>query len=216
MNSFRPSNNLAQAASELESMRCLNDDTVEFPTSARALLYSIPGNDRCIDCGSLHPQWASVTFGALLCLQCSGTHRSYGVQTSFVRSVDMDTWSHTQVLRMLEGGNAQLQQFFDRHRMSSDDSRNMKQKRYHTKAAKFYRIHLAQHAQDVKDAGVYLGREATRQRVQQQQQQDGASCNSSDEDNSQQQSQEQPCSASTMQPHQQTQQQQQQQQIAVQ
>lgn len=206
MNSFRPT--LAQVASELELMRCLpvHDDSVEFPIAARALLYSLPGNDRCMDCGSLHPQWASVSFGALLCLQCSGTHRSYGVQTSFVRSVDMDAWSHSQILRMLEGGNAQLQQFFDRHRMSSHDNNNMKRKRYHTKAAKFYRIHLAHHAQDVRDAGVYLGREASRQRVQHKQnQQDDAAggTNTSDEDRSQKQPPEQLCSASTVQPQQQ-------------
>ena len=204
MNSFRPT--LAQVASELESMRCLpvHNDSVEFPITARTLLYSLPGNDRCMDCGSLHPQWASVSFGALLCLQCSGTHRSYGVQTSFVRSVDMDAWSHSQILSMLEGGNAQLQQFFDRHRMSSHDNNNMKRKRYHTKAAKFYRIHLAHHAQDVRNAGVYLGREASRQRVQQQHQQDDASGSTytSGEDHSQKQSPEQLCSASTVQPHQ--------------
>ena len=164
MSYLRPNNDLlAQVASELESMRCLPlHDGVEFPMTARALLYSLPGNTNCVDCGALHPQWASVSFGALMCLQCSGKHRSYGVQTSFVRSVDMDTWSHAQVLSMLEGGNSQLISFFDRHRMGNSTA--LRAKRYHTKAAKFYRTNLAKHAQDVSASGVYMGREASRQK----------------------------------------------------
>lgn len=235
MNYLRPNNNninnksnlLSKAASDLESMRCLpaDDDSVDFPMTARTLLYSLPGNQNCVDCGALHPQWASVSYGALLCLQCSGKHRSYGVQTSFVRSVDMDTWSHRQVLRMLEGGNEQLQQFFDRHRMGNNSSNNSSNntivtgavratgsifhKRYHTKAAAFYRTHLAVHAQEVGDAGRYRGREASRQKH----------CGSSDDDCStesesseqqqrqraavqHQQQQEQHCSQAPLQPQQ--------------
>jgi len=176
---------LNQTASELESMRCLPaHDGIEFPIAARALLYSLPGNTHCCDCGAAHPSWASVSFGTLLCLQCSGKHRSLGVATSFVRSIDMDTWSHGQVLAMLEGGNTQLQQFFKRHRMGSTNKHSTK--RYHTKAAQFYRTHLKKHVQDVVEDGPYEGREASRQKScqkqaqqkqhQQQQQQQRKAC----------------------------------------
>lgn len=36
---------------------------------------AIPGNDKCCDCGMKHPQWASVSFGNVFCLECSGVHR---------------------------------------------------------------------------------------------------------------------------------------------
>lgn len=161
---------LSQVSSELESMRSLPiHDGVEFPIAARSLLYSLEGNQHCVDCGAAHPQWASVSFGTLLCLQCSGQHRSLGVATSFVRSIDMDTWSHSQLLKMLEGGNAQLQQFLERHRMGNNAPRQVRSKRYHTKAAKFYRIHLAKHVDEVADAGVYQGREVARQKCRRQQ-----------------------------------------------
>jgi hypothetical protein len=57
---------------------------------------------------------------------------------------------------MLEGGNGQLQHFFERHNMGT------LRQRYHTKAAQFYRLHLTQHINLVRQAGVYQGREASR------------------------------------------------------
>jgi Putative GTPase activating protein for Arf len=33
------------------------------------------GNDCCADCESEHTEWASVSFGILLCANCSGLHR---------------------------------------------------------------------------------------------------------------------------------------------
>lgn len=148
-----------QVASELDDLKCVSHrhDGTQFPDSCRSMLYSIPGNDRCVDCSAPgHHQWASISYGGLLCIRCSGRHRSYGVQTSFVRSIDMDTWSHTQVLCMLEGGNEQLKRFFDRHHMANIDSR------YMTKAALFYRTNLKSHVENVANSGPYKGREATR------------------------------------------------------
>lgn len=36
---------------------------------------ALPGNDKCAECGMKHPQWASVSFGTVFCLECSGVHR---------------------------------------------------------------------------------------------------------------------------------------------
>lgn len=35
-------------------------------------LRSIPGNTHCADCGAACPEWASITHGALVCIDCSG------------------------------------------------------------------------------------------------------------------------------------------------
>jgi len=67
-------------------------------------LKAFPGNDRCVDCGLPSPEWASVTLGVFMCLECSGAHRSLGTHISFVRSVRMDSWSPQQIEMMRAGG----------------------------------------------------------------------------------------------------------------
>lgn len=154
------SNALLKASAELDGLRKAGG--ARFPPLCRSLLRTLPGNQSCMDCGAANPEWASVTYGCLICMQCSGRHRSYGVQTSFVRSVDMDDWTADQVLAMLEGGNDQLQTFFDRHHMGRTSS--AAKKRYHTKASLFYRTHLSKHVATVVKQGSYQGREESRKR----------------------------------------------------
>lgn len=150
---------IARAALELEEMRESGRE-IRFPPACRRLLRSLPGNQQCADCSIPNPDWASVTYGSLYCLVCSGRHRSYGVQTSFVRSVDMDAWTHQQVLAVLEGGNAQLEGFLERHQMGRKSPKA--HCRYHTKAGRFYKTNLWQHVRLVANAGKYQGREASR------------------------------------------------------
>jgi hypothetical protein len=154
---------LNQAASELEKLRSVpKHDGIDFPWACRQIMNSLPGNSTCVDCCSRNPEWASVTYGVLICTKCAGRHRSYGVQNSFVKSVNMDAWSHSQVLAMLEGGNDQLNLFFDRHQMGNASS--LTAKRYHTKAGLFYRSNLSKHVELVSNKGLYEGREASRRK----------------------------------------------------
>jgi len=93
----------------------------------------------------------------------------------------MDGWKVHEILSMLEGGNEQLDQFFERHEMgksgggggsggdgnattklSSPTAINALLDRYKTKAASFYRQHLINHAKELGKGGVYKGREASR------------------------------------------------------
>ncbi|XP_015071113.1 ADP-ribosylation factor GTPase-activating protein AGD3-like isoform X1 [Solanum pennellii] len=53
-------------------------------------LKRIPGNDKCADCGAPGPEWASLNLGLLICIECSGVHRNFGVHISKVRSLKLD------------------------------------------------------------------------------------------------------------------------------
>eukprot|EP00535_Pseudo-nitzschia_heimii_P000417 CAMPEP_0197187482 /NCGR_PEP_ID=MMETSP1423-20130617/15931_1 /TAXON_ID=476441 /ORGANISM="Pseudo-nitzschia heimii, Strain UNC1101" /LENGTH=192 /DNA_ID=CAMNT_0042639057 /DNA_START=45 /DNA_END=623 /DNA_ORIENTATION=+ len=157
-----------KVANELEELRFhdntsrndIHSDGAPFPRSCRKLLRSIPGNSKCVDCENRNPDWASVTYGVLLCTKCSGKHRSYGVSTSRVRSITMDCWSHSQVLAMLEGGNEQLKNFFNRHDM--DEKSKVFNQRYQTKAARFYRENMEHHVAKIEKTGEWMGRAASR------------------------------------------------------
>jgi len=62
-------------------------------------------NNRCFECGVQDPQWISVNNGIFICLNCAGLHRSFGVQVSFVRSLEMDNISDLQKKMLVYGGN---------------------------------------------------------------------------------------------------------------
>jgi Arf-GAP/coiled-coil/ANK repeat/PH domain-containing protein len=81
-NSVDASSLLEQAAMELS--RITENELVPFPPNCHQLLRSIPGNQVCADCHSVEPDWASVCYGAVICMQCSGKHRSLGVQVRLV------------------------------------------------------------------------------------------------------------------------------------
>ncbi|SZF00194.1 unnamed protein product [Blumeria hordei] len=54
------------------------------------------GNCWCADCGSgVKTEWVSINLGVILCIECSGIHRSLGTHISKIRSLTLDSQSFT-------------------------------------------------------------------------------------------------------------------------
>lgn len=94
-----------------------------------------PASRCCMDCGAARPEWASISFAVLLCIECSGHHRRMGTHISRVRSCRMDAWTEPQLGVFEYGGNARMAEFFAANGLSSAGP----QQRYQTPAAEWYR-----------------------------------------------------------------------------
>lgn len=113
----------------------------QMAPDVQARIRSLPGNNKCCDCDNINPQWASISYGCLMCLECSGHHRSMGVHLSFVRSIQMDSWTEKQIMAMEKsGGNDKLVQFF---KSKGIDKTLSIPKKYNAKQAEYYRNRLS-------------------------------------------------------------------------
>ncbi|VFV34326.1 arf-gap with ank repeat and [Lynx pardinus] len=99
----------AQILASLQGCRSAKDKTrVGNHNAALAVqaVRTVRGNSFCIDCDAPNPDWASLNLGALMCIECSGTHRHLGAHLSRVRSLDLDDWPPELLAVMTAMGNA--------------------------------------------------------------------------------------------------------------
>ncbi|KAJ9191874.1 hypothetical protein DTO164E3_8621 [Paecilomyces variotii] len=90
----------------------IRSDSNSYEENPAKLLQTIQeadqGNNWCADCGSTSKvEWVSINLGIILCIECSGIHRSLGTHISKVRSLtlDVNSFSNDIVEILLQIGN---------------------------------------------------------------------------------------------------------------
>ncbi|GET02868.1 arf-GAP with coiled-coil, ANK repeat and PH domain-containing protein 2 isoform X2 [Rhizophagus clarus] len=73
-------------ANEFNLNKKVNDEETLNSKQSISKIRELPGNDICADCKCKDPQWASTNFGTLLCIECSGIHRSLGVHLGNIKT----------------------------------------------------------------------------------------------------------------------------------
>lgn len=62
-------------------------------------------NRSCAECDRENPDWVSLNLGCVMCIDCSGVHRSLGVHVSKVRSLALDDLDREEYLMLRDIGN---------------------------------------------------------------------------------------------------------------
>ncbi|RMJ28252.1 ARF GTPase activator [Aspergillus sp. HF37] len=90
----------------------VRNDSSSFEENPSRLLQVVleadQGNNWCADCGSTSKvEWVSINLGIILCIECSGIHRSLGTHISKIRSLtlDVNSFSNDIVEILLQIGN---------------------------------------------------------------------------------------------------------------
>ncbi|KAK3835503.1 MAG: hypothetical protein J3R72DRAFT_451676 [Linnemannia gamsii] len=95
------------------SARTADKSTNDKHTRILKALLLKPGNKHCVDCRKKDPRWASFNLGCLMCIRCSGVHRSMGTHISKVKSIDLDSWTAEQVENMIKWGNEKANKYWE-------------------------------------------------------------------------------------------------------
>ncbi|KAG0378432.1 hypothetical protein BGX24_003881, partial [Mortierella sp. AD032] len=96
------SNPSATASTTSDHRNSIDENSVGEQHLGSRLLHAMRESDLsntvCAECGAKNPDWCVINLGILVCIECSGIHRSLGTHISKVRSFTLDTNSYTRDL----------------------------------------------------------------------------------------------------------------------
>lgn len=65
----------------------------------------LASNPTCAECSKPDPDWVSLNIGCVVCIDCSGVHRSLGVHISKMRSLTLDDLEPAEYTMLISTGN---------------------------------------------------------------------------------------------------------------
>ncbi|KAF7732819.1 centaurin beta [Apophysomyces ossiformis] len=125
LNSNKSPTRLRNKGSAISHAIEVKDSSTSSSENNRVLLKTLrqtPGNDKCADCRAEAPEWASINLGVIVCIECSGIHRSLGVHVSKIRSLVLDKWETETIEVMLRIGNTEANRIFEQQIPSDMES----------------------------------------------------------------------------------------------
>lgn len=103
-------NKSGHAANDIASL----GRSLSFAKKTRAGVVSLlAANTKCADCDSESPDWVSINIGSIVCLRCSGVHRSLGAHISKMRSLTLDRLEPTLLTMLQKLGNVEINRIYE-------------------------------------------------------------------------------------------------------
>jgi hypothetical protein len=104
---------------------CVQEPLFSFSQTQREIVSQIlAANPECADCGQKSPDWASINMGVVVCIECSGIHRSLGVHVSKVRSLTLDRLDFEVLQLLLVLGNERINAVWEAMAMGRNPDEN--------------------------------------------------------------------------------------------
>ncbi|XP_024543879.1 arf-GAP domain and FG repeat-containing protein 2-like isoform X1 [Selaginella moellendorffii] len=98
-------------------------------------LSKLDDNRKCLNCGSVGPQYVCTTFSTFVCMACGGVHREFSHR---VKSISLSKFTPEEVAALQAGGNQRALEMYYKHWDSRHhpvpDSRNPEKLRDFVKA----------------------------------------------------------------------------------
>ena len=73
-----------------------------------------PENKVCADCNEKNPSWASLSFGSLVCLRCSGIHRNMSTKITRIKSTELDEFQNEWIELLDHIGNQKSNLYWEK------------------------------------------------------------------------------------------------------
>jgi Arf-GAP/coiled-coil/ANK repeat/PH domain-containing protein len=108
----RPGRRGSSASSAAKSNEEASEELKKREEAINSLYESDVGNRKCADCSDNNPTWISINLGILICLECSGIHRSMGTHISKIRSLTLDTLHHETKTYITALGNRRVNEIY--------------------------------------------------------------------------------------------------------
>ncbi|QLL31179.1 hypothetical protein HG536_0B00400 [Torulaspora globosa] len=104
------------SSSAVEASSKHKDHTATTASLIDVVMSQHESNSRCCDCGdSQTVEWISINLLCVLCIKCSGVHRSMGSHVSKVRSLTLDSFTSPEILHLLRNdvSNANVNSIYE-------------------------------------------------------------------------------------------------------